>query len=96
MRRKGHPFQAHFVYFSLFPNIRGRQEGDRGRFFVSRSVSQNLPRRRNFDRYSFLMYHNYYKYYEIFKSCYFSFQKGLFYAGYSQTEWHEKSNEKDG
>ena len=64
MRRKGHPFQAHFVYFSLFPNIRGRQEGDRGRFFVS----SNPPRRRNFDRYSFLMYHNYYKYYEIFKS----------------------------
>ena len=68
MRRKGHPFQAHFVYFSLFPNIRGRQEGDKEPSPVSHSVPQNAPRRRNFDRYSFLMYHNYYKYYEIFKS----------------------------
>jgi hypothetical protein len=96
MRRKGHPFQAHFVYFSLFPNMPGRQEGDRGRFFVSLLSPQILPGSAFLTDTVFsciIIITNITKFLNLDA---FLYQKGLFYAGYSQAEWHEKSNEKDG
>ena len=43
MRRKGHPFQAHFVYFSLFPTCQGDRRETKNRPLSPTPSPKTLP-----------------------------------------------------